>query len=175
MNSTPNRLKPIIIGTFVISAISVMPLLNFVNLFCCAGIIFGGAFGAMYYNKQLRGSNLQMTTKDGAITGLLSGILSAIIVTGINLLMVLYSDINPVNEILEVVNTLNKDLPQEVYDQMKHFSEEIERYGYSPTLTFVSLIINIIIYPVFASIGGIIAALINISKSKSTISKPNLN
>ncbi len=171
MDNSPNRLRPVIIGTLAVSAISVIPIINFVNLFCCAGIILGGAIGAISYSKQLSNLNLQITTKDGAITGLLSGILSAIIVTGINLLMVLYSNINPINEILEAVNTFSKDLPQEVYDQMKHFSDEFERYGYSPTLTLVSLIINVIIYPLFASIGGIIVALINISKNKTMISQ----
>lgn len=171
MDNSPNRLRPVIIGTLAISAISIMPIINFVNLFCCAGIILGGAIGAMFYNRQLSNFNQQITTKDGAIMGLLAGILSAIIVTGINLLMVLYSNINPITEILEAVNTFSKDLPQEVYDQMKHFSDEFERYGYSPTLTLVSLIINVIIYPLFASIGGIIVAMININKNKRRISQ----
>ena len=171
MESSPNRLRPVIIGTLSISAISIMPIINIVNLFCCAGIILGGAIGAMFYNRQLSNFNQQITTKDGAIMGLLAGILSAIIVTGINLLMVLYSNINPITEILEAVNTFSKDLPQEVYDQMKHFSDEFERYGYSPTLTLVSLIINVIIYPLFASIGGIIVAMININKNKRMTSQ----
>jgi hypothetical protein len=171
MDSSPNRLRPVIIGTLSISAISIMPIINFVNLFCCAGIILGGAIGAMFYSRQLSNFNQQITTKDGAIMGLLAGILSAIIVTGINLLMVLYSNINPITEILEAVNTFSKDLPQEVYDQMKHFSDEFERYGYSPTLTLVSLIINVIIYPLFASIGGIIVAMININKNKRMTSQ----
>ena len=171
MNSSPNRLRPVIIGTLSISAISIMPIINFVNLFCCAGIILGGAIGAMFYSRQLSNFNQQITTKDGAIMGLLAGILSAIIVTGINLLMVLYSNINPITEILEAVNTFSKDLPQEVYDQMKHFSDEFERYGYSPTLTLVSLIINVIIYPLFASIGGIIVAMISINKNKRMTSQ----
>ena len=171
MESSPNRLRPVIIGMLSISAISIMPIINIVNLFCCAGIILGGAIGAMFYNRQLSNFNQQITTKDGAIMGLLAGILSAIIVTGINLLMVLYSNINPITEILEAVNTFSKDLPQEVYDQMKHFSDEFERYGYSPTLTLVSLIINVIIYPLFASIGGIIVAMININKNKRMTSQ----
>ncbi len=171
MDNSPNRLRPVIIGTLAISAISIMPIINFVNLFCCAGIILGGAIGAMFYSRQLSNFNQQITTKDGAIMGLLAGILSAIIVTGINLLMVLYSNINPITEILEAVNTFSKDLPQEVYDQMKHFSDEFERYGYSPTLILVSLIINVIIYPLFASIGGIIVAMININKNKRRISQ----
>jgi len=170
MDIAPNRLRPVIIGTFVISAISIMPLINFINLFCCAGIIIGGAAGAVYYQRQLKNLNIQITTKDCAITGLLSGFLSAIIVTGINLLMVLYSDINPMNEILELLNTFSRELPQEVYDQMKHFSDEFERYGYSPTLTLISLIINLIIYPLFASIGGILVALISAGKNKTVIS-----
>jgi hypothetical protein len=175
MNIAPNRLKPVVIGTFAISAISIMPLVNFINLFCCAGIIIGGATGAMFYNRQLKNSDFQITTKDGAITGLLAGILSAVIVTGVNLLMVLYSNINPINEILELLKTLSKDLPQEIYDQMKHFSDEFDRFGYSPTLALISLVINLIIYPLFASIGGILVALISISKSKTAASHKTLN
>jgi len=169
MNNTTNRLVPVIIGTLAISAISVMPLINFVNVFCCAGIILGGAIGAMAYNKQLRSINLIITPKDGVITGLLSGILSAIIVTGINLIIVLYSNQNPISEVLEMVKTFSKDLPQEVYDQMNQFSSEFEKYGYSPTLTLVSLFLNLIIYPLFASLGGLLVALLNKSKINKNI------
>ncbi len=169
MSNTTNRLIPVIIGTLAISAISLMPIINFINVFCCAGIVIGGAIGAMAYNKQIKHNSLVLTPKDGVITGLLSGILSAVIVTGINLTIVLYSKQNPIIEVMEMLKSFGKDFPQEIYDQMNHFSSEFEKYGFSPTLTIVSLIINIIIYPIFASLGGLIVALKNKSNSNKNV------
>jgi hypothetical protein len=169
MNNSPNRLLPVMWSVVIIVIISVIPLINVINLFCCAGIIMGGFAGSSVYARQLRNNNSNIEMKDGIIIGVLSGILSAVIVTGINLLIVLYSKENPVNEVILMLQSIGKDLPQEVYNQLNSFSAEFEKYGFSPTLSIFSLFMNLIIYPVFASLGGIFVALIN--KKKKNISQ----
>jgi len=164
-----NKLVPVLWSTTLIVLISVIPFINFINLFCCAGIILGGILGTSIYSRQLRQNNQELSIKDGAIVGILSGILSAVIVTGINLLIILYSKENPINEVLEMVKTFGKDLPQEVYDQMNSFSAEFEKYGFSPTLSIVTFAMNLVIYPLFASIGGIITALISRKKVNKNV------
>ena len=98
MSSSPNRLMPVIFGALVMTLISTFPLLNLINVLCCAGIMLGGFAGVFFYNKQIRDTSIELTTKDGGIIGLLSGIISAVLVSGINLLMVLFSDVNPITE-----------------------------------------------------------------------------
>ena len=41
------------LSSVIMIVIAVVPVLNFVNLGCCAGIVAGGVAGAIYYNNQL--------------------------------------------------------------------------------------------------------------------------
>ena len=42
-----NKIKPVITGTLIMTAIAVLPVLNLINVFCCAGIMAGGFAGAV--------------------------------------------------------------------------------------------------------------------------------
>jgi len=168
MQKQPNRLTPVIYGTFVMTMISVMPLLNFINLFFCAGIIIGGVAGVIFYNKQLSGTDMKLTSKDGVMIGILSGILSGILVSGLNFLFMMMSKHNPVDEALKIMNGFA--LPPEVMQQMNKFSEEFDKYGFSPTISIVSLFSNLVIYPLFGMLGAILAvSVINKKKNKNII------
>ena len=156
MSSSPNRLMPVIFGALVMTLISTFPLINLINVLCCAGIMLGGFAGVFFYNKQIRDTSIELTTKDGGIIGLLSGIISAVLVSGINLLMVLFSDVNPITEAYALLEKFGQQLPQEVNETMDKFSDEFNKYGFSPTLSVLSLIINLVIYPLFGAIGAMI-------------------
>jgi hypothetical protein len=156
MSSSPNRLMPVIFGALVMTLISTFPLLNLINVLCCAGIMLGGFAGVFFYNKQIRNTSIELTTKDGGIIGLLCGIISAVLVSGINLLMVLFSDVNPITEAYVLLEKFGQQLPQEVNETMDKFSDEFNKYGFSPTLSVLSLIINLVIYPLFGAIGAMI-------------------
>jgi hypothetical protein len=92
--------------------------------------------------------------------GLLCGILSSILVTGINTLMLAMSKENPMIEFSKIFSDLNLQLPAEVETQFNKFTDEFSKYGFSPTIALFSLIMNIIIYPLFGSIGAIISVAI---------------
>lgn len=156
MSSSPNRLMPVIFGALVMTLISTFPLLNLINVLCCAGIMLGGFAGVFFYNKQIRDTSIELTTKDGGIIGLLCGIISAVLVSGINLLMVLFSDVNPITEAYALLEKFGQQLPQEVNETMDKFSDEFNKYGFSPTLSVLSLIINLVIYPLFGAVGAMI-------------------
>ena len=156
MSSSPNRLMPVLFGALVMTLISTFPVLNLINVLCCAGIMLGGFAGVFFYNKQIRDTSIELTTKDGGIIGLLSGIISAILVSGINLLMVLFSDVNPITEAYGILENFGQQLPPEVNETMDKFSDEFNRHGFSPTLSVLSLIINLVIYPLFGDVGATI-------------------
>ncbi|MBL7129289.1 MAG: hypothetical protein ISS16_09945 [Ignavibacteria bacterium] len=167
MNPPPNRLLPIVFGTLVMTFVSVFPVLNLINLFCCAGILLGGLAGVFFYNKQIQNTQIELTTKDGGIIGLLCGIVSAILVSGINLLLTLFSDVNPINEAYDFINKLGQEVPPEVTETMDKFSDEFNQYGFSPTLSILSLVMNLIIYPLFGAIGAVIGVSIIKKRQKS--------
>jgi len=158
MEKQPNRIIPIIYGTFVMTSISILPYINFINLFFCSGIILGGLAGVLIYNKQLAGSQSKLTSKDGVMIGILCGILSGILVSSFNFIFMLLSKHNPIDETLSLLKDFS--LPQEVMVQMNKFSDEFNRFGFSPTISIVSLFSNLIIYPLFGMLGAVLGVTI---------------
>lgn len=153
---TPNRITPIIYGTTVMTLIAVIPVLSLINVFCCAGIILGGFAGVYTYWKQLNNTGIILTTKDGGMIGILCGILSAVFVTGIGLLISLFSETNPMLEIMNAFEEMGFQMPPEMLMYLDRFSAEFNEHGFSPTITIFSFISNMIIYPLFGSIGAIL-------------------
>ena len=154
--NTPNKITPIIYGTAIMTIIAVFPIINFINFFCCAGIILGGFAGVYTYWKQLQNTGQSLTTKDGGMIGLLCGILSAVFVTGFGLLISLFSDSNPMLEVIKAFDEIGFQMPPEMNEYLDKFSNEYNEHGFSPTITIISFISNLILYPLFGSIGAIL-------------------
>lgn len=153
---TPNKITPIIYGTTVMTLIAVIPILSLINVFCCAGIILGGFAGVYSYWKQLSNTGIILNTKDGGMIGILCGILSAVFVTGISLLISLFSETNPMQEIMNTFEEMGFQVPSEMLIYLDKFSAEFNEYGFSPSITIFSFVSNLIIYPLFGSIGAIL-------------------
>lgn len=139
-----------------------MPVLNLINLFCCAGISIGGFAGVYVYKKQLVKTGITLNSKDGGMIGLLSGLLSAVIVSGIGLLISLYSQSNPVLDFLDTINDAGISIPEEMTVYLENISNDFNQKGYSPTFILISFLSNLIIFPLF----GLIGALIGVSVLK---------
>jgi hypothetical protein len=171
MDKQPNRMIPVLYGTFVMTMISVLPFINFINIFFCAGIIIGGFAGVMSYNRQLQGTQIELTSKDGVMIGILCGILSGILVSSFNFAFMLMTKHNPVDESLALLKDIS--LPPEVMVQMNKFSDEFNKYGFSPTISIVSLISNLIIYPLFGMIGAILGVSVIKKRNQKIIQQQN--
>ncbi len=165
----PNRILPIIFGTLTMTLIAIIPILNLVNVVCCAGILAGGFIGVYTYWKQLHNSGIPLTTKDGGMIGILCGILSAIFVTGFGVIISLFSHTNPMLEIMNAIDDTGFQMPPEMSQYLEKFSNEFNEHGFSPTITIFSFISNLILYPLFGSIGAILGVSI---LNKKNIQKP---
>ena len=167
---TANKIKPVITGTLIMTAIAVLPVLNLINVFCCAGIMAGGFAGVYSYKKQLEPSGQFPEIKDAGMIGILSGILAAVFVTGFGLLISLFSDVNPMLDIMNSLDGMGFDMPPEMLSYIEKFSQEFNEHGFSPTITIISFVSNIILYPLFGSIGALIGvSVLNKNKTKSRI------
>lgn len=166
MQESPNRLKAVLLGTFVITFISTMPLLNVINIFFCGGVIFGGYIASLNYNKKCLSAGLEITSKDSAMIGILSGLLSAIIVSAVSLLVTIFSGVNPAVEAQGILNSVFKNVPAEVQDEMDKISEDYTKFGFSRLVAVFTLITNIITFPVFSGLGGILSFAILRRKNK---------
>src|ERR1041384_2226484 len=98
----PNKLAPVLISSVIIIVISLFPFLNFINLACCAGVMLGGASGTYFYISQLKKAGQLVQYKDGAAIGVLSGIVSALIVVIFTTLMTMIIHQNPIPEIYKI-------------------------------------------------------------------------
>jgi hypothetical protein len=152
----------------VIATISILPLINAINL-CCGGMIIGGFLSVNYFYKKSNLQNIDVNVKDVSMIALLGGILSAVLVSGIMLLTMLFSGENQIEIMkIEIMKTelskyLNNIFP-DLQSTLDNLSGEFNKYGFSPTLSINLLLINLIIYPVFAFVGGLISYGINIRK-----------
>jgi hypothetical protein len=144
------------LSSVIMIIIAVVPVLNFVNLGCCAGIVAGGVAGAIYYNNQLKKVGETIQYKDGAAIGILSGFLSAIIVVVFTTLLSMVINQNPIPEIYRVFDHQGYTLPPNAEQFLKRISDEYSKNGFSITLTLITLAMDIILYPLFGAVGGLL-------------------
>ena len=71
-----NKLKPALIGGVVVGVLSSIPFVNFVNICCCLWAILGGILASYLYVKS---SPTPVGAGEGAILGVLAGIVGAAI------------------------------------------------------------------------------------------------
>ncbi len=71
-----NKLKPAIIGGVVVGLLSAIPFVNLANICCCLWAILGGALASYLYIKN---SPTRVSSSDGAILGVLAGVVGAAI------------------------------------------------------------------------------------------------
>ena len=172
MNNISTRMRPIILGSVTMILLSVTPFISFINLFFCSGIILGGVAAVLSYNKQTIQFGLNLYYKDAVIIGILSGILSAVIISGFNILILLYSKNNPFIEMKSLVESFSNSFP-EITKEFDKLSAEYDRYGYSPTLSIFMFLMHIVIYPLFGSIGALITVSVVNKRKHSNINSKN--
>jgi len=145
MEERPDKLRPALIGGFVIGIISAIPGINFINCFCCAGVIIGGILAVHLYNKKLDG--LELTYSDGVTLGLMAGASGAIIDT------ILSSFIEgSIKDQIDKVLEHYHDMPPELEDLLIQIQENIGDI----TFVIIGLIFTVIIFSIFGILGGII-------------------
>jgi hypothetical protein len=153
----PSKFTPIIISSVIMVTISLFPLLNLVNLICCSGIILGGFAGTAFYSKQLAGAGKIIQFKDGAAIGILSGIISALLVVVLSTLLSMILKENPIPELFKIVDSQKMNIPPEIEKFLQRISDEYSKSGFSFTLMLISLGIDIVTYPLFGALGGLLA------------------
>ncbi len=164
----PSKFAPVLLGSVIMTIFAIVPLLNFINLACCAGIMLGGAAGAIYYNNQLKKSGEYISFKDGAAIGVLSGFISAIIIVVFTTLLSMIMKENPIPEVYKMFDQQGFNIPPQAEQFLRKISDEYSKNGFSLTLTLMSLVIDIIMYPLFGAIGAMLTVAI-VGKKKNVL------
>lgn len=152
----PNKLVPVLIGGLSITAISAIPVLNLVNLLCCAGVMGGAIIGVWFYKKNFP-QDMPFSVGDGAIIGTFSGAVAGIVTTLIFALTTgLFSPAFQEKFETEIENALQQSSFQDpaTAEQVRQFLTQLSS---TPLYLFVGLLfIMLLVFTLFGLFGGLI-------------------
>ncbi len=147
--------------------ISIFPVLNMLNLLCCAGIILGGAAGTWYYARQLEKAGQFIQNKDGIMIGLLAGIISAIVYVIFSTTIMMIAKQNPVELVYKMTEQWGFTIPPESEKMLRTVYEEYNKNGFSTIMIGVELFSRIVSHCIFGPIGGLlVASILNKRRNK---------
>ncbi|MCX7877423.1 MAG: DUF4199 family protein [Ignavibacteria bacterium] len=155
---TPNKLNAVLLSSFVMLILSLIPFLNLINLICCAGIIIGGASGTLYYARQCKATGYPLNNGDGVMIGILGGIISAVIYVIVSTLLIMFTNSNPVEMVYKFTEEYGIEIPPESEKLLKQVYEEYQQKGFSFMMLGVELFIRVISHTLFGAIGGLLVA-----------------
>lgn len=142
------RLQASLLGGLFIGVLSVLPVVNLVNLCCCLWVVTGGVL-TTYLLQMGRTSVLEST--EAAMTGLLAGVFGAVISGVLSVLMfMMVGDMSA--RIRGIVEQLPQ-IPPETRDQLLAFEPGV---GF----VIVTGLFNIPIYAIFSMLGALLALLL---------------
>jgi hypothetical protein len=151
----PGMFVPALIGGCIAGVLSGIPL---VNCLCCLWIIGGGILAAYFLSRE---APAKLTAGDGAIVGIFSGIIAAIVEAVVNIPFRAFSE----------------KLVQDIMDRFSQYYDEMPS-GWESWLgdgggkgsffwTILGLGISIVIFSAFGALGGIIG--ISLFARKKTV------
>lgn len=121
--------------------LSSIPLLNMVNCLVCGWLWIGGIFAVWMYRKN---AGVLPDSGGGAMVGALAGLVGAIVASMLS-------------AVLTMVGVGVSAIPAEAVGQIRDVFGELAEVLVSGTATlFVGLVINLVLYPIFGAIGGLL-------------------
>ena len=141
-----NKLKPAIIGGVVLGILSVIPFVNWVNICCCLWAILGGALASYLYIKN---SPVTATPGDGAILGVLAGLVGAVITVVIGIPLSILMGSVMTGMMVSLVENIDPS-------QVETMRTQIEA-GQTVVGAIVNGIIMAVLLVIFSTLGGLIA------------------
>ena len=140
------KLQPALLGGLLIGVLSALPFIGWLNACCCLWVIAGGVFAV--WNAQSN-QPLPVTAGDGAITGLMAGVIGGLVALPLN---VIFDSIQR-RLILRLVDSMQADFPP----QFRTMLEDGER---GPLAIIFSGLFMTAAYAVFAMLGGLLGVAI---------------
>ena len=143
-----------IVGGAVAAILNSVPFLNFINCFCCLGIMLGGAISILYYDRNFgEGQHLNLAV---AITlGIASGIIGAFFSLLIE--WMIYANFGRWD--LELLQKFVENI-EELPEYLDELIVELEQEWNSGFLWGAILLQNLILMPIFCLVGALISRVI---------------
>jgi hypothetical protein len=139
-----DRLQPALLGGVLIGVLAALPV---VNCCCCLWMIAGGVLAAYLRQQSLP---YQLAAAEGALVGLMAGVVGAVI--SMLLSIPIQMTLGPIMQgWMQRMVEGNPDLPPE-------FRDALGRSGFGAGSWVISLLFSLIIYPLFALVGGLLGS-----------------
>jgi uncharacterized protein involved in cysteine biosynthesis len=149
----PDLLKPALISGLVFGLASAIPILNLLNICCCALVWGCGLLAAYMYASASRAAGVAFRPGTGAMVGLLAGAFYAASATVFGTVFSLM--FGPA--IAEMANRLVSSMPEVpswVMDMMEKAQEEAGKFS---VVSFVlGLLLQAVLGAVFSTLGGLL-------------------
>jgi hypothetical protein len=141
------RLQPALWGGVFIGVLSALPLVNAGNCCCCLWVLVGGALAA-YLRQQ--NNPYQIDAAEGAIVGLMAGAIGGVVYTLLSIPFQMLA--GPFQQQwMERMMSDNPDITPEMRDMFARLTT-------SSGLKVIGMLISVVIYSVFGTLGGLIGA-----------------
>jgi hypothetical protein len=148
--------QPALIGGIVIGVLSALPIISAGNACCCLWVVSGGVIAAYLFQQN---KSTPMTPADGALVGLLAGLVGALVRTVVAVpidLLVAPMEQAMVQRLLDMGT-----LPPEAREVLERFGRGGAMGGaYFVLSRIVGLMFWLCVGGVFSTLGGLLGALI---------------
>lgn len=145
-----SKLQPAVMGGLLIGVLSALPIVAAGNFCCCLWVLSGGALAA-YLLQQNQPSTL--TPGDGAVVGLMAGVVGAVVKTIIAIPFALLVGPMQVQALQRVLD--NPDVPPELRNVLVMMGSG----GLTIVGIIVGLMVSLVLYTIFGMLGGMLGAL----------------
>ena len=162
MLDKPSKWRSALFGGIAIGLISGIPVISLVNCCCCAGILGGGVLTYYLYRQEHTEGMLPLESSDGLILGIMAGLIGAFVQAVIHgLLISLFAGAQEelMRSIMgKIVDRLEKSggFPSDAVDQMRDQIENSMKESKTMWGVMLNLFMSLIIYPIFAMLGGLL-------------------
>ena len=151
------------VGGLVSAALNSIPILNFINCFCCAGIMLGGAISLIYYDRSF--STREYVTQATAVTvGITAGLFAAFISLGIDYVIYINFGHWEIEFLYDVLEGMD-EIPPAIEDMIYEIEQELQAGFIWGSILFR----NLILMPVFCLVGAFLTRIVINKKREDVI------
>ena len=145
----PSKLQPAALGGLFIGVLSALPFVSNLNACCCLWVIAGGVLTSYLLQERMP---VAITAGDGALSGVLAGLIGALIAGVLNIAFSLMMGLSGADALDQIPQG---NMPPEfdrVLEQLRNMPEAV--WYIAP------FVLYIVLFPIFAMLGGLLGVAI---------------
>lgn len=162
MLDKPSKWRSALFGGIAIGLVSGIPVISLVNCCCCAGILGGGVLAYYLYRQEHTEGMVPLESSDGLILGIMAGLIGAFVQAVVHgFLIFLFAGMSEEfmrNLFEKLIDRLQRSgsVSADAIDQLRNQIENSMKESNTMWGFMLNLFMSLIIYPIFAMLGGLL-------------------